>query len=90
MHFRHVIYHTHHSYSVICYMWYWLLFPVLLYGDQRNVYFVSHVCSIVIVVSAAGSKDGYWKSVCVVISALQSVVSTDGDVIGSAWSVWHS
>lgn len=58
MRFRHVIHRRDHSYSVICYKWYWLHVPVVLYGDQRNVYFVSHVCSIVIVVSAAGSKDG--------------------------------
>jgi hypothetical protein len=58
MPFCHVIRQRNHSYSVICYLWYWLHVPVLLYEDHRNVYFVSHVCSTVTGVFAAGSKGG--------------------------------
>jgi hypothetical protein len=44
MHVCDVIRHMDHSYSVMCYLWYWLRDN--LYEDDRNVYFVSHVCSI--------------------------------------------
>lgn len=57
MHFCHVIPHRDHIYSVICYLWYWL-HVFVLYEDHRNVYFVSHVCSIVIGVFVAELKDG--------------------------------